>query len=267
MSYKTAYEQTSELKADNIDQAIVNIEGDLSKSFRLKIHDVAYDDDHVAIVQLEDIAVNVVEVRTLHIHDYSDPYDDSLGTQHGTVHLFFPKKTEDGSARMFMLKLVTQENISIYFHEFNESEDITTAPPIIAFDTSEQLLGNAMMHCFIETTITSKASFYMKSKNCIDVVHNMKDATAGGTWTLMYTDEHNSAYSTNMSSYLETDDARMWHSGSSTTFLKPYVMFDKMKNAWIVENTDFGFATAWQSADAKSLLFPTKRAKAVWKEA
>ena len=162
-----------------------------------------------------------------------------------------------------------RENISVYFHEFNASHDIKTDPPMIVFDTSEELLGNSMVHCFIETTHSSEASFYMNSRNCVDVVHDIHNATSGGNWTLKCTDEDNNAHSYVMSSYLETDEAKMWHSGSSASFddEKLYIMFDKMKNAWIVAGKELGYAIAWQSADAKELVFPTKRAKAVWTEA
>jgi len=176
---------------------------------------------------------------------------------------------EDGSARKFILKLAMRENISVYFHEFNASRDIWTEPPTIVFDTSEELLGNSMVHCFIETTHSNEASFYMKSRNCVDVVTDVRNATSGGIWTLKCTDEDNNGRSSVISSYLETDEAKVWHSGSSTAIdvEEPYIMFDKMKNAWIVADKEFGFATAWQSADAKELMFPTKRAKAVWTEA
>jgi len=48
----------------------------LTKSFELKVHDVTYDSNDSAVIQLKDMAVNVVEMPELPIHDYSDPYND-----------------------------------------------------------------------------------------------------------------------------------------------------------------------------------------------
>lgn len=106
----------------------------------------------------------------------------------------------------------------------------------------------------------------MKSRNCVDVARADEETPSGGSWTLKHADEDEVSHSTVISGYLETDETKVWHSGAGTSLAdaKPYIMFDKLKNIWIVADETFGYATAWQSAASKELSFPSKRAKAAW---
>lgn len=271
MSYTAQTKQVEDLNADGIDKALAHLDSTLTKSFQLKVHNAAVADGDICKIQLEDMAVNVIETNALHIHDYSDPYADPYDdqpTQYADLHLFFPRALANGDARQFIVKLSMQDNITVYFHEFSSKLDIQTAVPQILFDTSEEFLGNSMMHCFIETTHNGETAFYMKSRNCVDVAREDELVPIGGIWTLKhFADEK--THVAEIPNYAETSDAKVWFSGDDLSQIKtqPYLLFDKCKNVWIVSDASCGYAVAWQSAASTELSFPSKRAKASWKEA
>lgn len=239
-----------------------------------------------ALMDLSSIVVNLVEnndsqsVQLLDrtVHDITvfgppiephDPYD--MPSTKGMLHLFFPKELEldtDGSelSREFVVKLTMQENCQVYFHEFSETMSITSPAPIIEYELDNELLGNSMIHMFIETNKSRKDNkkvFYMKSHNCIDTV-KLKDKTRQGKWTVSY--RIGSKYVTDViKNYVDTDVANIWYSGNNLgDFAQPLIIFDKTKNYWIFIDKTGGVERVYVDASTKEFYLPLHAAHASW---
>lgn len=240
-----------------------------------------------ALMDLSSIVVNLVENndsqsvqlldRTVHditvfgppIEPY-DPYD--VPSTKGMLHLFFPKELEldtDGSelAREFVVKLTMQENCQVYFHEFSESMSKNSQAPVIEYELDNELLGNSMIHAFVETNKSRKDGkkvFFMKSRNCIDSV-KPKDKTSQGKWAISY--RIGSKYVTDViKNYVDTDVAKIWYSGNDLEdFAQPLIIFDKTKNYWIFSDKTGEVERVYTDASAKEFYLPLHAAHASWR--
>ena len=237
-----------------------------------------------ALMDLSSIVVNLVEDRASQyvqlldrtVHDITvigpqlvpeDPYAEPH--QYGSLHLFFPKELEpdtDGSdlAREFVVKLTMQENCQVYFHEFSETMDSSSPAPIIEYELDNELLGNSMIHVFVETNKASKNTFFMKSRNCIDSV-KPKDKTSQGKWAVSY--KSGSRIVTDViKNYVDTDVAKIWYSGNDLEDLaRPLIIFDKTKNYWIFSDKASGVERIYVDASAKEFYLPLHAAHASWR--
>ena len=236
-----------------------------------------------ALMDLSSIVVNLVEDRASQyvqlldrtVHDITvigpqlvpeDPYAEPH--QYGSLHLFFPKELEpdtDGSdlAREFVVKLTMQENCQVYFHEFSETMDSSSPAPIIEYELDNALLGNSMIHAFVETKKDGKNTFFMKSRNCVDSV-KPKDKTSQGKWAVSY--KSGSRIVTDViKNYVDTDVAKIWYSGNDLEDLaRPLIIFDKTKNYWICSDKAGGVECVYIDASAKSFYLPLHAAHATW---
>ena len=205
-----------------------------------------------ALMDLSSIVVNLVENQAIQcvqlldrtVHNITvigpqlvpeDPYAEPH--QYGSLHLFFPEELEpdtDGSdlAREFVVKLTMQENCQVYFHEYSQTMDLNSPAPIIEYELDNELLGNSMIHAFVETKKDGKNTFFMKSRNCVDSV-KPKDKTSHGKWVVSY--RSGSIIVTDIiKNYVDTDVAKIWYSGNDLEDLaRPLIIFDKTKNYWI----------------------------------
>ena len=236
-----------------------------------------------ALMDLSSIVVNLVEDRASQyvqlldrtVHDITvigpqlipeDPYAEPH--QYGSLHLFFPKELEpdtDGSdlAREFVVKLTMQENCQVYFHEFSETMDSNSPAPIIEYELDNELLGNSMIHAFVETKKDSKNTFFMKSRNCVDSV-KPKDKTSHGKWAVSY--RSGSKIVTDViKNYVDTDVAKIWYSRNDLEDLaRPLIIFDKTKNYWIFSDKAGGVECVYVDASAKEFYLPLHAAHASW---
>ena len=237
-----------------------------------------------SVMDLSSIVVNLVENQAIQcvqlldrtVHDITVigpqlvPEDPSAEPhQYGSLHLFFPKELEpdtDGSdlAREFVVKLTMQENCQVYFHEFSETMDLSSPAPIIEYELDNELLGNSMIHVFVETKKASKNTFFMKSRNCIDSV-KPKDKTSQGKWAVSY--KSGSRIVTDViKNYVDTDVAKIWYSGNDLEDLaRPLIIFDKTKNYWIFSDKAGGVERIYVDASAKEFYLPLHAAHASWR--
>ena len=198
-----------------------------------------------------------------------DPYAEPH--QYGSLHLFFPKELQldtDGSklAREFVVKLEMQDNCQVYFHEFSETMSLDSPAPVIEYELDNELLGNSMIHVFIETNKSredGKKVFFMKSRNCIDSV-KPKNKTNQGKWTVSY--RIGSTYVTDViKNYVDTDVAKIWYSGNDLEdFACPLIIFDKTKNFWAFLDKSNNAEYVYADASAKSFYLPVHAAHAAW---
>ena len=237
-----------------------------------------------SVMDLSSIVVNLVENQAIQcvqlldrtVHDITvigpqlvpeDPYAEPH--QYGSLHLFFPEELEpdtDGSdlAREFVVKLTMQENCQVYFHEYSQTMDLNSPAPIIEYELDNELLGNSMIHVFVETKKASKNTFFMKSRNCIDSV-KPKDKTSQGKWAVSY--KRGSRIVTDViKNYVDTDVAKIWYSGNDLEDLaRPLIIFDKTKNYWIFSDKAGGVERIYVDASAKEFYLPLHAAHASWR--
>ena len=236
-----------------------------------------------SVMDLSSIVVNLVENQAIQcvqlldrtVHDITvigpqlvpeDPYAEPH--QYGSLHLFFPEELEpdtDGSslAREFVVKLTMQENTQVYFHEYSETMSNESPAPIIEYELDNALLGNSMIHAFVETKKDGKNIFFMKSRNCVDSV-KPKDKTSQGKWAVSY--KSGSRIVTDViKNYVDTDVAKIWYSGNDLEDLaRPLIIFDKTKNYWIFSDKAGGVECVYIDASAKSFYLPLHAAHATW---
>ena len=236
-----------------------------------------------SVMDLSSIVVNLVENQAIQcvqlldrtVHDITvigpqlvpeDPYAEPH--QYGSLHLFFPEELEpdtDGSdlAREFVVKLTMQENCQVYFHEYSQTMDSSSPAPIIEYELDNELLGNSMIHVFVETKKDGKNTFFMKSRNCVDSV-KPKDKTSHGKWVISY--RSGSIIVTDIiKNYVDTDVAKIWYSGNDLEDLaRPLIIFDKTKNYWIFSDKDGGIERIYVDASAKKFYLPLHAAHASW---
>lgn len=221
----------------------------------------------IAKLQLLDRTVHDIAVFGPELISEDDPY--AKPTAKGSLHLFFPQQLDndtDGSllAREFVLKLQMQDNCEVYLHEYNEDMDTWTSAPIIEHELDNELLGNSMVHCFIETKKADKSTFYMKSRNSVDTVkQGMK--TAAGKWTVSYKSGSKVVTDT-LRNYVDVEEAKIWYSGNDLNAIgtKPYVIFDKSKNYWLYSDANGNVEPVYADASAKSFYLPQHAAHAQW---
>ena len=225
-------------------------------------------DGDVKYVQLLDRTVHDITVIG---PDFIDPQDDLYAEPHqyGSLHLFFPEELEpdtDGSdlAREFVVKLTMQENCQVYFHEYSQTMDSSSPAPIIEYELDNELLGNSMIHAFVETKKDGKNIFFMKSRNCVDSV-KPKDKTSQGKWAVSY--KSGSRIVTDViKNYVDTDVAKIWYSGNDLEDLaRPLIIFDKTKNYWIFSDKAGGVERIYVDASAKEFYLPLHAAHASWR--
>ena len=237
-----------------------------------------------SVMDLSSIVVNLVENQAIQcvqlldrtVHDITvigpqlvpeDPYAEPH--QYGSLHLFFPEELEpdtDGSdlAREFVVKLTMQENCQVYFHEYSQTMDLNSPAPIIEYELDNELLGNSMIHVFVETKKDGKNTFFMKSRNCVDSV-KPKDKTSQGKWAVSY--KRGSRIVTDViKNYVDTDVAKIWYSGNDLEDLaRPLIIFDKTKNYWIFSDKAGGVERIYVDASAKEFYLPLHAAHASWR--
>lgn len=222
----------------------------------------------VKYVQLLDRTVHDITVIG---PDFIDPQDDPYAEPHqyGSLHLFFPEELEsdtDGSdlAREFVVKLTMQENCQVYFHEYSQTMDSNSPAPIIEYELDNELLGNSMIHAFVETKKDGKNTFFMKSRNCVDSV-KPKDKTSHGKWAVSYRSGSIIIVTDIIKNYVDTDVAKIWYSGNDLEDLaRPLIIFDKTKNYWIFSDKDGGIERIYVDASAKKFYLPLHAAYAFW---
>ena len=237
-----------------------------------------------SVMDLSSIVVNLVENQAIQcvqlldrtVHDITvigpqlvpeDPYAEPH--QYGSLHLFFPEELEpdtDGSslAREFVVKLTMQENTQVYFHEYSETMSNESPAPIIEYELDNELLGNSMIHVFVETKKDGKNTFFMKSRNCVDSV-KPKDKTSHGKWAVSYRSGSTIIVTDIIKNYVDTDVAKIWYSGNDLEDLaRPLIIFDKTKNYWIFSDKDGGIERIYVDASAKKFYLPLHAAHASW---
>lgn len=246
---------------------------DMTGSPLLKLESVTVnleDDGDLFAMQLQDRTVHDITVigpPIIPLDPYeSDPY--GVPTKKGALHLFFPKELEldnDGAqlAREFVVKLTMQDNCSVYFHEFSRDMMLNSPAPVIEYELDNELLGNSMIHVFIEVKKDGKNVFFMKSRNCVDVVEP-GSKTSSGTWSISYCIEHKIVTET-IRNYIETDSAKIWYSDVGEDELMPPIMiFDKTKNFWAFLDKSNNAEYVYVDASAKSFYLPVHAAHAAW---
>ena len=141
--------------------------------------------------------------------------------------------------------------------------DSSSPAPIIEYELDNELLGNSMIHAFVETKKDGKNTFFMKSRNCVDSV-KPKDKTSHGKWAINY--RIGSKIVTDIiKNYVDTDVAKIWYSGNDLEDLaRPLIIFDKTKNYWIFSDKDGGIERIYVDASAKEFYLPLHAAHASW---
>lgn len=144
----------------------------------------------------------------------------------------------------------------MYFHEYDENMSTQSQAPVIEYELDNELLGNSMIHCFVETKKAGKNTFWMKSRNCVDSVKSASK-TSAGKWAVSY--KSGSRIVTDViRNYVNVDEAKIWYSGNDLKAIgtKPYVIFDKSKNYWLYSDAAGNIELVYADASAKEFYLP-----------